>query len=233
MAHLRRGRVGARIDRRRLPGRQLETEHCAAPRAVRGGDRAAVRGDDRLGDRQPKPDAALRGLELDAVELVEKPGLLAGRKAGTTVGDLDGYPPRQRLRRQLDRRSRRGVLGRVLQQVGKDLLDQHRIDIDQRQIGGKHNLDAMLRQSVLHTHEDAADEFLERRPLPRELGSARLEPCHVEQVIDQHRDPPRLVVNGRSQLAPRRLGQRIAAVDQARRCSDQHGEGSAKIVRDR
>ena len=105
------------------------------PCAVGGADRAAVGGDDRLADRQAQADAALRGLALQAVELVEQLGLLAGRgmpgprsatSTATRPGSVCalisiGVPARR-------------VLGRVLEQIGEQRSISTGVDVQQRQI---------------------------------------------------------------------------------------------------
>src|SRR5208282_1374423 len=137
---------------------------------------------DRLADRQAQAHTALRSLALQAIELVEELLLLALGDARAAIGDFDRDAPGQYLRRDLDRRPARRVLGGVLEQIGQQLPDQHRIDVQQRQVRWQRDLDRMRRQRLAQPDQNAADYFLQRRPLPGEGNGPRFEAGHVQQV---------------------------------------------------
>ncbi len=87
-AWFRRRCRSARAGSGRFPARQRDGEFCPAAGRVGRRDRAAMRADDGLADRQAQPDARRRRLGLAARELLEH-GLLAalerGRQAGAMV----------------------------------------------------------------------------------------------------------------------------------------------------
>ena len=109
----------------------------AAAGAIRGRDRPAVRLDDAPGRSRGRARRPPRPRPRPAVELLEH--LLLRRPAG---GRARGRRPRSRsCLSALARRSRRGsrarVLDGVLDQVHEDLLEEHRIDEEQRQVLGQ------------------------------------------------------------------------------------------------
>jgi len=122
------------LDRRRGAERQQEAEHRAAVGAVGRCDRAAVRLDDRLADRQPEADARDRRFARATRELLEDRRFLPGPDARPVVGDGDAQRVAVHSRRDPDAGRGRRVLRGVLEQVDEHTLDQHRVALDERQI---------------------------------------------------------------------------------------------------
>src|SRR5690349_11825948 len=94
---------------------------------ILGPDSATVRGDDSFADRQAEADASTTAL-LRAIELGEDLRLVSWRQTGAAVGDLDLDLARPaEVGRDRNFGPGRRVLGRVLEEVHEDLLEQDRV----------------------------------------------------------------------------------------------------------
>ena len=113
----------ARGDQRRLGERQPHLEGGALPELAGHRDAAAVGVHDRLGDRQPEPDAGdgVGQHRAAAEELVEDLALLGLGDAAAGVADPDHRDVAVASDGALDAAARRGVLDGVAEQVVEDL----------------------------------------------------------------------------------------------------------------
>ena len=234
-----------RLDRQREP--EASARHAAVRRsAVERADSTAVRLDDRATDRKPETDARRRRFLLAARELVKDARFHARRQAGAVIVDVDAHEwqavIRNTFRADLDRRVRWRVLRGILEQIGEQPLHQHRVHLQQRQVGRQRDACRMAREHAPARSECSADGFLEQRPLALELQAARLQPRHVEQVRDDARHAQRFVVNGVDERVLARpeplrrdriaVPHPLARVCQHRREADDRRQRRAQIVRD-
>ena len=83
---------------------------------------------------RPKPGSRLSSRVGGAIELFEDPIQIFRRQTGTAVGDFDDEPAIGFGGAEFDRRARRRVLGRVLQQVDQHLFDQQLVHRHERQV---------------------------------------------------------------------------------------------------
>ena len=147
--------------------RQREAEHGAARGQVLRRDRAAVRLDDRLADREAEPDAALRALRRAAVELLEDALLLARPAARALVGDRDDDARRGSPRAEIETVVPAGVyFDRVLEQVASTCSISTRVDV--APAGGRRDVRLSTRcpaSARSQPREHRADDLLERMPL--------------------------------------------------------------------
>ena len=137
---------------------------------------------------------------------------------------------RRRPRRPGSARARPG--GEKRERVGDDVgerpLEQHRVDVDRRQVSGTST--SMLRRAVrgsaiaLPTTSSSAD----RRGLHDER--AGLEPAHVEQVADERVEPVGFVVDRLEQLVRGGRVERDVLREQARRRGLDRRERRAQVV---
>src|SRR6185436_12158850 len=97
----------------------------------------AVGLDDRLADRKAETDAADAGMRAPE-ELLEDGALGPGRESRTAIPHVDLYAAVASDRLDLDRRSVRRVLERVLEQVHEHLLEEDRVDRDERDTAERH-----------------------------------------------------------------------------------------------
>ena len=191
-----------------------------------------MRLDDRAADRQTEPDTRRRRLALAACELLEQRLFAAGGQAEPVVGDGDEKVRRDHARGDRHRAALGRVLGRVLEQVAEHALDQHRIDVDQRQTGRELGAQLVADQCRADRLQRRADDLLDRLPSALELDRAALQPRHVEQVVDHRIHAPRLGADRachRQRLGQQRRRAARQRVGQPVEC----GQWRAQIVRQR
>ncbi len=120
------------------------------------------------------------------------------------------------------------VARRVLQQIRERALQLRGIGADQRQVGGDRQREGPGRQRDVV--DGGQHHLLDRAPLHARLGRARLQARHVEQVVDQARQPPGLAGDVGHELAVLGGRQRGRA-ERAGRREDRRQRG-AQVVRD-
>ena len=133
------------IDDRWIAAWQGEDETCATVAPVLGANRAAMRFDDGAADCQAEADARCGAFLLAALEFLEYLFFLALRQARAVVL----YPYVHQVagaRRSADSNgaSPRGVFGGVFQQVRQHALYQHSVELEQGQVLGQIDADAMV-----------------------------------------------------------------------------------------
>ena len=115
-------------------GRRIRNEAPPSSRCLRG-DGTAVRLDDAAADRAGRGRRRRLPRCGSPPELLEHARLAARRQAGPAVGDLDLERVLAPARApDLDRAAGGRVLERVVEQVHEDLLEEHRVDGDERQV---------------------------------------------------------------------------------------------------
>jgi hypothetical protein len=188
--------------------------------------------DDPPADRQPKPRAAAaRRRRVGAEELLEHAALGAGGHARAAVGDLDDHPALARARGDLDRRAGGRVLQRVVDQVDQHLLDRDVVDPHQRQVGGKARGDRPAGQPAVEVAQRRAHDVVQRLPFPPQHQPARLQPRHVQQVVDQAVHPLGLGVDRVEHLGAGGGRRGVAGLDQRAGGAGDCGQRRAQVVR--
>ena len=93
------------------------------------------------------------------------------------------------------------IFGGIVQQIEQHLLEQHRVELQHRQIGGKLERDFVVRQNLAGAPQRAADDFAEivRRGIRHDGAGFQL--GHVEQIGDEAVEPLGFVDHGRQQIA--------------------------------
>src|SRR5262249_31343227 len=117
-------------------GRQRKAKCGAGTWPVLDPDLATVGKHDALSDRQAEPDTLVAGTTGYLVKYVEDAlGLWRG-DAGAPVDDFDEDRLVQRGYRDVDRRMRRSVPNRILNQIRERKLDEDAVESDKGQIRG-------------------------------------------------------------------------------------------------
>ena len=126
--------VGPR-RRRGVPRGSANVKYAPFGAAFAGADGAAVRFDDRLGDRESHAGAAAAMSRAGLLEHPEHGRLGAGRKPGTLVGHATSTEPGSaRARTAIAPRRARAALSSRLREHA---FDQHRVEFNRRQVGGQ------------------------------------------------------------------------------------------------
>jgi hypothetical protein len=194
-------------------------------------DRSAVGLDDAAADREAEARAAGRGRGA-ALELLEDPPHQCFGDSRAAVGDGENDTVAAVASGDLDRSSRRGVARGVVEQVDEDVFEQHGIDVEQRQIGGKVGRHGALIELPIDVVERATDDLVQRDPVATELESARLETDHVQQVGDEPLEARRLSGDRLDQLLAPRGVEPGRSTAERRSCAADRGERRAQVVRD-
>src|SRR6202040_2501569 len=127
-------------------------------------DFSAMRLDDGTADRQPQANPRRSGLAMSAGEFLEHRILAPDGQSWSIVRDRDAQSIADYFGSNRHRAARRGVFGRVFEQVYQHALDQQGIESHQRQAGRKTYFDAVLLQNAARGVERRAYHFFERLP---------------------------------------------------------------------
>ena len=182
-----------------------------------------------MANPNPAPGRATR--LAGAIELLEQPIEIARRNPRPAIGHLDHDRLAVQRGRHLDRRARRRVPGRILQQVHQHLLHQQIVHRHKGQIGGDVGGDRVTLQLPGQTPERGADHLFHRLPLLPHLQRAGLQPGHVEQIGHQPIQPLALVEDRSGQLAADFGVQRRPAIQQRAAGPGNHRKRRAQVVR--
>ena len=139
---------------------------------------------DRAADREPQAEAGAGAFDRAAMELGEHALDVALGKAAAVVLDGNDDLLAAPLRAHPDYRSRRRVLGAVLEQVAERLLDQRRVDAHQRQVVGQLDDHAVRRQALGQARQHRAGDLAQRGPVAVRLDRARFQPRHLQDLGD-------------------------------------------------
>ena len=186
----------------------------------------SVRLDEPPRDRQSEPGAAAAAVRRAPLERLEDALPIVFRDPRPLVDhpdrDLVSLPP------GLDQhRPALAVADRVLDQVGEGPLELVGVGIDHRQVGIDREAHRIRSRQPLSRRVQHLSE-VDR--LPVRLGLPRLDPRHVEQVLDQPGEPLALVDDRLTQLLPLLGGQRPRA--EGRAAGDYRGQRRPQVVGD-
>src|ERR1019366_6515212 len=95
----------------------------------------------------------------------------------------------------------------VIEDIKKDLLKQHRIQLDHRKFCRKLKLDMMLSKNLVRAPQCAADNLTKIMSRHIRHDGARFELRHVEQVRNKAIEPLGFVDNGCQQIGLLRFGE--------------------------
>src|SRR5689334_16606841 len=126
---------------------------------------------------------AARAVGPSAIELLENSLLFVDGKAWPPIENLqrDGLVRGRRL--DLDRRSLRRILCRILQKVDQQLADQHIVYENQRKALRQMRGHLTMREVAFHALQCGADDLLERVKVAPQLYTG-FQTRHVEQIAD-------------------------------------------------
>ena len=127
----------------------------------------------------------------------------------------------------------RGELRCVVQYVEQGLLQQHRIDVEHRQVGGDVELDTVVGENLAGAPQRAADDLAEIVRGGVECERAGLEPRHVEEVGDEAVEPLGLLDHGADQLSLLVFGQRSGEIAQGAGGTEYRSQRRLEVVGDR
>ena len=170
---------------------------------------------------------------LHAEEFLENVRQVGRRNALSFVDDLQrhggGVPPAA----DVNGRAGSGVFCCVVEQVEQRLLEQHRINIEHRQVGREAHLDAVVGEDLARALKRAPDDFAHIMQSGVRYDRARFEPRHIEQIGDEPIEPVRLVDDGGEQVGLLRIRERIGEIAQRAGRAEHRRERRLEIVRDR
>src|SRR5690348_15907270 len=157
----------------------------------------AVRHDDLARDREPESAAAVRRrfLVVRLEELLEDVRQLLQRDAGARVAYIEMHLLIHRIHEQLHRSAALRELERVRDEIAEHFADAVGIPED---FGGQRTraLDPEIDPPLHRQHPERllelGQEYLEVRWAEIELAAARLEAAHIQQLMHQARQGPRL-----------------------------------------
>ena len=167
----------------------------------------------RRGGRPARPSNRGRTCRRFSVSLPGgTPGPLSATRISARLADDCG--------RDLDRAVGRRVARRILQQIHEHLLQQE----TRRPSSSGKSLGMSTRTSwsfelPLHGRQRQADDLFQHVPLPIQRDRAGIEPGHVEQIVDQPRQPLRFVDDRFAATRDRSSVARVRASSRPRRRS--------------
>ena len=154
-----------------------------------------------------------------------------GRDTRAAVGDLHLHllpgPPR----RDPDLGAGRGVLRRVLDQVGEDLVDLHGVHQHRGQVVRDLHRDEMPGGDRAQAAQGVGDQRAQVVPALLRAQAAPLNAREVEQVADDPVEPLRLLLDRLGEPRPLRVAPGHVPLAQAAGGGDDRGEGRAQVVR--
>ena len=190
--------------------------------------------DQAAADRQAEARAGcLLVAGAHAVEHVEHRVARFGRDAGPSslTRTLTRSPSERRC--DLDPTTGRRVFGGVVENVDQHLLDEDRVDVEDRHVGRDLHLDLQGGERPRHLLERPADDLAQIDPFAVRLQRAVAEPGHVEQVLDEAVQPLALLEDGLHELRAVGIGQRAVTARQPGRRADDRDQRRTQIVRHR
>src|SRR5674476_1147925 len=96
---------------------------------------------------------------LNQIELIEYALQIAGRNTLTFVKNLETNRVHVLPAPDTNRRADGRILCRVIEDIKKDLLKEHRIQLDHRKFCRKLKLDMMLSENLIRAPQRTADNF--------------------------------------------------------------------------
>ena len=131
----------------------------------------------------------------------------------------------------VDRGAARRILGRVVYDLHEGLLDQHRVDIDERQVRVHVERHLVLRQPPVAALERRVDNVSRLDPFELRLDLVTADPGCVQEILNVVVEPLGLVAHdARERVQPLILRDRRRAAQDGRGAHDR-GERCAQLVR--
>ena len=196
------------LFRRITPGQQ-DVEAGTAFGPGMAGDAPAMHLHDGTANRQAQAHACGGAFFAAALKLLEDGFFSPPGQARAVVGHRQLHGITVQVGVDLDGRTQRGVLGRVLQQVDQHPLDQHRVQMQQRQVVGQLHPHRAPGQGCGAGGQRAAHHLFQRLPLAVQPHRASLKPGHVQQVVDQRIHAQRRLPDGAGDAGLGRGGRRL------------------------
>ena len=210
--------VAAIGDRGQRMHRKPEGDRRAA--SARPGQRldpAAVGLDQAAADRQAEArPGCLLVAGAHAIEHVEHGVARFRRDAGALVAHAHAHALAVQRRCDLDPTTGRRVFGGVVENVDQHLLDENRVDVEDRHVLRDLHFDVQRGERPRHLLERPADDLAQIDPFAVRLQRAVAEPGHVEQVLDEAVQPLALLEDGLHQLRAVGIGKRAVTARRAR-----------------
>ena len=125
------------------------------------------------------------------------------------------------------------VFGGIVEQVEQHLLEEHRVDVDHRQVVREVDGDVVAGEHPAGALQGAADDLGEIVRGPVRGDGAGLEPGHVEQIGDEAIQPLGFGEDGGEEVGAGFLVQVVGEVAQRPGRPDDGGERRAQVVGDR
>ena len=148
---------------------------------------------DGLADRQSQANPRDTRFVTATHKLLEHPLAQVGRHTRPMVTHANFHGGRQRHGRDFHRAAVRRVLDNVFQQVMQHQLDQHPVELQQRQGVRQVEVHRTVRQTRLQAAQGTAHQLLEHLPIPGDLHLPPLQARHVQQLVNQGIDAEGLV----------------------------------------
>src|SRR5262245_30663926 len=174
------------LRQRVLRYRQFDRNRSTKSGTVAGGaDLAVIRADKGARDPEAEPRTARgRGMSLATCETVPNFCRFRGRQSGALVSDVDTQAVTVRSHGYFYRRPRFRILHGIVENLHQRLLNQNRIDVNQRQVRGYVNNDTPVRKAVAAALNRRVDDVGRLRPFDMRLDAVAADACSVEQVLD-------------------------------------------------
>ena len=156
-----------------------------------------------------------------------------GRDARPVVGDDEHDGGRLRPRLEPDARRGAAIAHRVADEVCQHLVEEDRVRRREGQPRLDRDLEGLRRAAALRRRHGAVEQLADVDPVAVDLERAGLDPGHGEEVAHHAVEILGFVLDLAEEVAPCRLRQPGAVVDEARRGAEDRGERGAEIVADR
>src|SRR5262245_14488752 len=169
------------LRQRVLRYRQFDRNGSTKSGTVACGTDLAVIGTDE-GARDPETESRAargRGMSFTACEAIPNFCRLAGRQSGALVGDVDIQTAILRSHCHFYGRPGFRILHGVVENLYQRLLNQNRIDVNQRQIRRYVNHDTPVRKAMAATLDRRVDDVGRFRPFDMWLDAIAADACGI------------------------------------------------------
>jgi hypothetical protein len=162
-----------------------ENARSIAGARARNFEMAGIRRDKRLCDPQTKTRPGDRGgMPLTTKEPLAGTRPLLRRKPGTAVRHRNRHVVPRALPLDLDMRSGSRILHRIVEDLNERLLDQHRIHVNQWQIGGDTDGDVVSLQAGTAALDGGVDDIGDFRPFELRMHALARNARGVQEIFD-------------------------------------------------
>ena len=125
-----------------------------------------------------------------------------------------------------------GILGGIVEEIEKNVLEQNRISFEGRQRGRNTQREPDPRKHFRGPIHRGAYRIAGIEPIAEEARWIGLEPRHVEKIADEMREVLRFLFYGRQQIGARCLVELRSQLAKARYGTDDGGERRLEVVRE-